>query len=103
MYLGCPGQPFPFNAIQGAPKRLRHALGGLQRLFPAPVSGDAQLLFELVTPHAGVVDIGGLMNGEVGAGSGIGAIKVLETARFFPGDARHLGLISIKRRQCLRG
>src|ERR1700674_3866462 len=101
--LRCAGQPFALDAIEGAPQRPGHAVGGLQCLFPDTGAGVAQLFFELVDPDTGMMHVRRLMDREIGAGLRIGAVFFLETARLCAGNARHLGFICVESGQRLRG
>src|SRR5712671_4456877 len=85
-------QSLPFNAIQGAPERQGNSFRGLQRLLLA-ISVAVYLFFQLLVPHARMVDVGSLMNGEVSAGLGIGAVRLQQASGLLLGDPRHLRFI----------
>src|SRR5690349_14186044 len=68
-------QSLPFNAIQGPPERQGNSFRGLQGLRLA-ISVSVYLFFQMFVPHARMVHIRRLMDGEVGAGPGIGAIHL---------------------------
>src|SRR5690348_6648086 len=67
-------QSLPFNAIQGPPERPGNSFRGLQRLRLA--ISVAYLFFQLLVPHARMMHVGSLMDGEVSACPGISAVHL---------------------------
>src|SRR5437868_208025 len=88
-------QSLPFNAIQSPPESQGNSFRGLQRLLLA-ISVAVYLFFQLLVPHARMVDVGSLMNGEVSAGLGIGTVGLQQASGLLLGDPRYLRLICVK-------
>src|SRR5258708_15917191 len=86
------GQSLPLNAIQGQPERQGNPFRGLQRLRLA-ISVAVYLFFQLLAPHARMVDVGSLMDGEVSAGLAISAVRLHQASGLLPGDPPPLPFI----------
>src|SRR4051812_7083799 len=94
-------QSLPFNAIQSPPECQGNSFRGLQRLCLALTV--AYLFFQMLVPHARMMHVGSLMDGNGCASPGISAVHLSHSPGFLPGDPRRLRFIRIKSSQRLLG